>query len=294
MDDFLIFFLPGNKQLAEALESKLNIKIGSAEIRYFPDEETYIRIDSDVKNKKIILICSLHHPNNQAIPLMFVAKTLKILGAAKVCLVAPYLPYMRQDKCFNPGESVTSQLFGKFISGFIDSLITIDPHLHRIHVLSEIYSAPIILTLTSTNKISTWIRDNVESPFIIGPDEESKQWVSEVAKNANASFAIIKKIRYGDRKVSISVPDINDTSKTPVLVDDIISTGTTMLAAIQQLLLMGFKNPICICVHALFNNEVYKSLLNAGAQAVITCDTIPHYSNKIEIIDIIAEAIATF
>lgn len=286
----VIFSLPQNNPLAITLVDKLKIETGLFEIRDFPDGEIYLRIDSDVKNKTIILVCSLDHPNNKMIPLLFMAQTLKELGAKKIYLVSPYLPYMRQDKQFKPGEAVSSALFAKFISGFIDSVITVDPHLHRIKNLSDIYAIQTI-TLHATKPIAEWIRNNVASPLIIGPDEESVQWVSDVAKNSNASYVIAKKTRYSDRKVTIKIPDINDNNKTPVLVDDIISTGVSMCAVIQQLLSKKIKNPICIGVHALFNQDVYKDLLHAGAQQVISCNTIPHPSNKIDITDILLEGI---
>ncbi|MDR3476792.1 MAG: ribose-phosphate pyrophosphokinase-like domain-containing protein [Gammaproteobacteria bacterium] len=91
-------------------------------------------MESDVKDKTILLICSLDHPNNKIFPLMFMAKILKELGAKKICLVSPYLPYMRQDKQFKSGETVTSALFAQLLSSFIDHLITIDPHLHQIKI----------------------------------------------------------------------------------------------------------------------------------------------------------------
>jgi ribose-phosphate pyrophosphokinase len=291
MENFIIFSLPDNMQLTEQLANALGIKIGVVEIRNFPDGETYIRINSDVKNKSIILVCSLDHPNNKILPLMFMAETIKALGATKICLISPYLPYMRQDKCFKPGEAVTAVLFGKCLSGFVDSLMTVDPHLHRIHQLSEVYSIPAVFTLHATTKIAAWIREHVNTPFIIGPDEESEQWVDEVAKETNAPYAIIKKIRYGDRNVSISIPNINNTDHTLVLVDDIISTGVSMLAAIQQFVSIGFKKIICIGVHGLFDNAVYEDLLHAGAAEVITCNTIPHFTNKIDITDVLLEGI---
>lgn len=291
MKNCLIFSLPGNLQLATALANKLEIEIGRVEIRDFPDGESYIRIDSDVKNKVALLVCGLEHPNNKMMPLMFTAQTLKELGAKKICLISPYLPYMRQDKRFKPGEALTSTLFANYLSGWIDYLITIDPHLHRIKHLSDIYSIDSTSVLHATNEMAEWIRNNVDFPLIIGPDEESRQWVTQVASMVNAPFMIIKKIRLDDRKVSISIPEINDINRTPVLVDDIISTGTSMLAAINELTLRGFKNPICIGVHALFDDEVYDHLIRAGAQKVITCNTTSHLLNNIDITDTIANEI---
>ncbi|RDI43426.1 ribose-phosphate pyrophosphokinase [Aquicella lusitana] len=291
MKNSIIMPLPAYTQLAVALASQLRIEIGTIEVRNFPDDESYIRLDSDVKNKTVILVCGLEHPNNKSMPLMFAAQTIKELGAKSVCLITPYLPYMRQDKRFKPGEAITAVLFANYLSSWIDCLMTVDPHLHRIKNLEEIYSTSSIVVLHSTKKIAEWILTHVDSPFIIGPDEESLQWVAEVAALASAPYTVIKKTRYGDKKVSVAVPEIKDTGKTPVLVDDIISTGTTMLAAIQELVARGFKKPVCIGVHALFNNEAYNGLLHAGAQQIATCNTIAHPSNRIDITDVIVEGV---
>lgn len=291
MKNPIILSFPGNNTLSTDLANKLQINIGSLEIRNFPDGESYVRIHSNVKNRVAILVCELSHPNEKILPLIFVAETLKELGASKVCLISPYLPYMRQDKRFNPGEALTSALFAKSLSNCVDYLVTVDPHLHRIQSLSDIYFINSISALHSTKAIAEWVSCNIDSPFIIGPDEESQQWVAEVANIAVVPFAIIKKIRYGDRKVSISVPEIKDIGKTLVLIDDIISTGTSMLAVIHELVARGFKNFICIGIHALFDDKVYKNLLSGGAQQVITCNTIPHPSNKIDITDILVEEV---
>ncbi|MBS0358498.1 MAG: ribose-phosphate pyrophosphokinase [Proteobacteria bacterium] len=290
MKESLIFSLPHDKLLTATLATKLKIEIGAAEIRDFPDGESYVRIDSNVQNKTILLICSLDHPNNKILPLVFMAKTLKELGAHKIHLISPYLAYMRQDKRFHPGEAVNSTLFAQLLSDFVDSIMTIDPHLHRIHNLSEIFTIP-CATLHAKKIIATWIRNQVDAPVIIGPDEESRQWVEEVAKDANAPFIVAEKIRHGDRDVRVSIPTFDDLSKTPVLVDDIISTGVSMIESIQELKARGFKNPICIAVHALFDQNVYEHLRNVGAQEIISCNTIPHFSNKIDISDVIAEEI---
>jgi ribose-phosphate pyrophosphokinase len=100
---------------------------------------------------------------------------------------------MRQDSIFNPGEGVTSNYFAHLVSGFVDSLITIDPH-HRIKSLSEIYSIPTKVS-HAANHISAWIKKNIVSPILIGPDAESEQWVSEVAKMPRPPI-ILTKIRH--------------------------------------------------------------------------------------------------
>lgn len=287
MRNSILFPLPGNETLAAVLAEKLKLEKGLAEFHEFPDGECHLRVETDVENKFVIIVCTLDHPNIKFLSLIFLAETLRELGAKKICLVAPYLPYMRQDKHFKSGDALTSAIFAKLLSGSIDQLITIDPHLHRIHELSEIYSIPSLKTLHASKKIAEWILDNVNSPFILGPDAESEQWVNEVAGHSKAPYAIIKKNRRGDNFVEVKLPDLKDHNKTMILVDDIISTGATMLAVLEQLKAQGFKNIICIGVHALFSKETYENLLYSGATRVVTCNAIPHFSNAIDLTELI-------
>lgn len=291
MEKNIIFSLPENIKLTQALAAKLAIEIGNAEIREFPDGESYIRINSDVKNKIVILVCTLDHPNSKILPLLFLARTLNDLGARKICLIAPYLPYMRQDKSFHTGEAITSLFFAQLLSSLIDGLITIDPHLHRIHKLSEIYTIPNLLTLHATKKIAQWIQHHLRDPILIGPDEESRQWIAEIASFNHLPFVIGQKKRLGDRKVMVSLPEIKNLNHVPILVDDVISTGMSMLETLKQLTSRGFKNPVCIGVHALFDTETENKLTLAGAKQIVTCNTISHSTNKIDISDIIAKGI---
>jgi len=220
------------------------------------------------------------------LPLYFLSKTIKDLGANSIWLVAPYLAYMRQDKVFQKGEGITAQYFASLLSQFTDNLITVDPHLHRISNLNEIYSIK-TKVVRAANHISEWILENIKTPILIGPDSESEQWVSQVAKNANAPFIILNKIRRGDTDVEVSIPNVTSyLHHTPVLVDDIISTARTMIETVGHLKKAGMKPPICIGVHAIFANQAYQNLLNSGIEKVVTCNTIPHESNAIDLSDL--------
>lgn len=283
----IFFALPENEKLTLQLIQKEQGENGQVEIRKFPDGETYIRILSDVRDKEVFLVCTLHQPDNKIVPLFFLAKTAKEMGAKSVSLIAPYLAYMRQDTIFNPGEGVTSTYFASFISSFVNRLITIDPHLHRRSTLAEIYSIPTKMGHAAA-LISLYIKNNIKKPLLIGPDMESEQWVSEVAKNANTPYITLTKIRHGDRNVTVSIPQVEQyNNHTPVLVDDIISTGRTLIETILHLKKAGMQPPICIGVHAVFAGNAYQEILKSGAKEVITCNTIPHQSNKIDISDLL-------
>tara|TARA_R110001592_G_scaffold64751_9_gene198915 strand:+ start:2098 stop:3009 length:912 start_codon:yes stop_codon:yes gene_type:complete len=284
----IVFALPGNEDLTEKIVKHLNAEKGEATIRQFPDGESYIQIHSDVKGKCVVMVCTLHEPDAKLLPLYFLSKTAKELGAACTCLVAPYLAYMRQDKQFNPGEGITSTYFAQMMSGFAETLTTVDPHLHRRSSLSEIYTVPNKL-IHAASHISKWISSHVEKPVLIGPDSESEQWVSEVAKEANAPFTVLEKVRHGDRNVEVSIPNVvKYKDYTPVLVDDIISTARTMIETVGHLKKAGMRPAVCIGVHAVFAGSAYADLKNSGVQQIVTCNTIPHESNQIDLSDILA------
>lgn len=287
----IIFALNGNQVFAKELAVQVSAEVGVVETRSFPDSESYVRILSDVRDRFTVLVCSLHRPNERILPLYFLGKTAKTLGARHVCLVAPYLAYMRQDKAFHVGEAVTSQYFAKLICSFADSIVTADPHLHRRDSLSEIY--PIAnQTVHASRHMAKWIKKNVELPLLIGPDAESEQWVSEVAEQADAPFTVLQKTRRGDRDVSVSVPKIEKYQDyTPVLVDDIISTARTMIETVEHLKNLEMKPPVCMGIHAVFAGNAYQDLLVSGVERVVTCNTIPHVTNEIDVSDLFADFI---
>lgn len=283
--DPVIFPFFGYEDLAQKIHEKLNYEIGSVALHNFPDEETVIQINSDVTSRETIFITSLDRPNPKLLPLLFAANLARELGANKITLVTPYLAYMRQDRQFKVGQGITSKYFAKLISHYFDSLITIEPHLHRWRTLDDIYTIP-TKVLHVTHDIAQWINQHLSNPILIGPDRESTQWVAEIAKESNAPFLILEKIRQGDRAVEISIPNIKKyQNSTPVLIDDIISSGVTMIKTVQQLQSFNMKAPVCIGVHAIFADNAYQDLLASGVEKIITCNTITHPSNGIDISD---------
>lgn len=287
----IIFILPGNERLGEKLLESTNAEKGNFLFRHFPDGETHIRVSSEVANKKIFLICTLDRPDDKIIPLYFLSKTLKSLDARSICLIAPYLAYMRQDKIFNPGEGITAGFFATLISGFVDSLVTFDPHLHRINSLSEIYSIP-CKVFHASSLISSYISKNIENPLLIGPDSESEQWVSEIAKMAHAPFIILEKTRLGDNEVKVTIPQVEKyKNHTPVLVDDIISTAGTMIETVKHLKTAGMRVPVCIGVHAIFSGNSLEELSKSGVTKIITCNTISHNTNNIDVSELLVNHI---
>lgn len=287
----ILFAMPGNEQFALHLDRALGCEVGRLEVHRFPDGESRVRLLSPVHERDVILVCTLDHADERIMPLYFAACTARELGARRVGLIAPYLGYMRQDARFRDGESISALHFARFISDFADWLITVDPHLHRYRRLAEIYSIP-SRAVASAPAIADWITENVERPFIVGPDAESEQWVSAVAAYLNCGHTILNKTRSGDREVSVTELCRPDSPCTPVLLDDIASSAQTMIAAVARIREAGMAAPVCIAVHPVFAGNAHADLLAAGAARIVSCNTIAHESNDIDIADEIAIAVA--
>ncbi|WP_415888888.1 ribose-phosphate pyrophosphokinase [Neptuniibacter sp. SY11_33] len=285
----ILFNLESDHDLAQALAIEVDAEVGKLDLRNFPDGESYLRVLSECQHRSVIVLCNLHHPDEKILKLTFLTHTLKSLGASRIGLVTPYLAYMRQDKAFHHGEAVSSRPFAHLLSEQFDWLVTLDPHLHRYNSLDEIYSLKSSV-VHAAPMIADWINRHIPQPLLIGPDSESEQWVSEVAHLAEAPFQVLEKVRHGDYSVEVSVPEVEQwKGHTPVLVDDIISSGKTMLETITHLHQLGLKSPTCIGVHGLFSDEDFNTL--AIKANIVTCNSVPHSSNDIDISHALSEAI---
>jgi ribose-phosphate pyrophosphokinase len=274
--------MPGNGAMARDIARLSGAKLGALTVRQFPDGESYVRVESDAAGKCCALICTLARPDPQIMPLILAAVALREAGAIKVELIAPYLAYLRQDRHFSRGEALSARAFAKLLSAHFDAIATIDPHLHRIERLSEIYSIPARVG-SAAPLLGAWICAHVAEPFLIGPDTESSQWVATAAAAAQASHCLLNKTRMGDRSVELVWPDLSGfAGKTPVLLDDIASSGRTLIAAATGLRDRGFPKPVCVVVHALLDDASFSDLQRACAR-VISTDSVPHPSNGVSV-----------
>jgi ribose-phosphate pyrophosphokinase len=276
-----------SKELGKSLAKKLKAKFSIVEVKEFPDREKLIQVKINVKGKQVIVVNSLFNPDEKIIDICLTADTLKDLGAKNITLIAPYLGYMRQDKRFHKGESISSKTIAKIISPFFSKLITVDPHLHRYKSLNIIYKLK-TKVLTANLLLADYIKKHYKNVVIIGPDEESYQWSERVAKKVNAEVTVCKKTRYSSRKVKVDfLEKIDIKGKTIVIVDDIISTGHTMIEVVKFVKKQKPKKIVCMGVHGLFAEDAYKKLKKAGATEIVTTNSIPHKTNKIDLAKIL-------
>ncbi len=283
--------LPGNEPLTHALAEQLGADEVALDYRRFPDGESYLRLPDTLEDRHVALVASLDRPDDKIPSLLFAADLARDLGAARVGLVCPYLSYMRQDTRFHPGEALTSRSFARWLSAHLDWLVTVDPHLHRYRSLDEIYTLDSEV-VAAAPALSEWIAASVERPVVIGPDGESEQWARAVAKPAGLPWRVMTKTRFGDREVKLEVPDLSELEgHTPVLVDDIISSGGTVAEATRHLLEAGFAAPVVVAVHGLFGDRSRELLRHAGVARVVCTNSVNAPESEIGLSRLLVPAI---
>jgi len=279
----ILFDLEPPHPLAPALLRGLGADAGELTQRRFPDGESYLRVDSQVAGRQVLLLANLKQPDCKFLPLCFLTDTLRQLGADSVGLITPYLCYMRQDCRFQPGEAITSRTFARLLSGQISWLVTVDPHLHRVHDLAEIYSIP-SRVIHGAPLLADYLGKRREPLLLVGPDEESEQWVGTIARLGGHPHVVGRKQRLGDREVRITLPDLAVFKQhTAVIVDDIIASGQTLLRCVDALRDAGISRIECAAIHGLFVDDIDQQLQARGIARLVTSNSIPHYSNEVDV-----------
>ncbi|MEM4256853.1 MAG: ribose-phosphate diphosphokinase [Candidatus Diapherotrites archaeon] len=280
-------------QIAKNIALHLGVSLGKIETKHFPDGELYIRFLNNLENQEVVLVQSTHpEPDKKLVELFFAGRTAKELGAKKVIGVLPYLCYMRQDKRFKEGECVSNKMMAFMLNHCLDKIITVDPHLHRVKSLAELFHIE-WKKVSANNKIAEFITKNFNKKqcIIIGPDIESSQWAKRIAEKIGFESGIFLKTRYSSRKVSLKEEQkIKVKGKKVIIVDDIVSSGHTMLEAIKEVKKRGAKEVDCVCIHGIFAENSYEKIVKVKAK-VFSCNTIIHKSNKIDVSEEIAKAL---
>jgi ribose-phosphate pyrophosphokinase len=287
----IVFAGTDSTQIAKKLAKAISAEYSELKVSSFPDGELKIRYPADVSDRHVIIVNGMiPNPNKNLLESVFSIQTAKQLGAAKVTFVAPYLAYMRQDRQFKPGECVSARIMAKLLD-CADLVIAVDPHLHRIHRLQDIFRTK-AKSVSADPMLAEYIRKNHPKAIIIGPDIESSQWAKKIADSIGNESMILLKKRYSATKVRIIVHGDPSLFKgrDVVIVDDIISTGHTMIEPIRQLKKFGAKKITCIGIHGVFVENALQKLKKLGVN-VITTNTIENQTSKIDVSNAIVGAL---
>jgi ribose-phosphate pyrophosphokinase len=281
---------PEYEAQARALAAALGARCGVVALHRFPDGESRVRLPLPLASH-LVFCRSLDHPNDRLVELLIAAGAARALGAARLTLVAPYLCYMRQDAEFAPGEAVSQRIVGGWLAGAFDDVVTVDPHLHRVATLADAVPARRALALSAAEPIGALLARATSAPLVLGPDEESLQWVRAVARVCGADGAVGRKRRRGDRDVTVDLGAVEPRGREVALVDDVASTGHTLEQAVRACRDRGAARVVVAVTHGLFVGDALERLLAAGAEQVWSTDSVSHPTNAAPLATLLADGV---
>jgi ribose-phosphate pyrophosphokinase len=290
----MIQSLPSSSRDAVRLALRLGIPFHEIAVHRFPDEEISVTVGPAAPTT--ILYASLDRPNEKLIALAFAADALRRGGARRLILLAPYLCYMRQDAAFRDGEAISQKVVGALIAGCVDRVITVDAHLHRTPDIRAVFPGIVSDNLSAMPAIAETLSKAGLDPatIVVGPDAESRPWVSDLAGRLGLSHIVSQKTRQGDRAVKIGFADQTRISGHPALiVDDIVSSGGTMIACASALVAAGATTIDAIVTHALFPEDAYHDMVRSGIRSIRSSHSVPHFTNAIPLDGLFEQALET-
>lgn len=277
-------------EFGRRIAKKLHKPFSKLLTKHFPDGELYLRYPISLKGAHVVFVDSMQpNPDEALVELLFATASARAHGAKKVTLVIPYMGFLRQDKEFHPGEAVSNKISADLLSR-ADRIITMDPHLHRISSLKQIFKTKAV-KLTANAILAQHLKAKHKGAIVVGPDGESFQWAQGIAKNAGLHAIVLKKKRYTSEKVRILVKsDVPLKGRDIVIVDDIISTGHTMMEPIKQFKRLKVKSITCIGIHGVFAKNALQKLKKLGAKVECT-NTILNPASVIDVTSAFVEAL---
>jgi ribose-phosphate pyrophosphokinase len=280
-----------SKELGVKVAQELNLKPILIESKIFPDGESYIRIPEEKIDEELILIQSTHPPQNKhLIELFLMLDVAKDLGAEKITAVIPYLAYARQDKRFRSGEAISIKVLARLIKeAGADKFVTFNIHKEKILEFFNIKS----INLSGGSAIGGYFLQNgVSNPYVVAPDEGAYYLALEVSKALNCECTYFEKKR--DRVTGVVKTEfkkLNVKDKTAIIVDDIISTGSTIANVAEILKTQGAEKIYAACIHPILIGDAQNKMKAAGVDEVLGTDCIPSEVSKITVSKILAEAL---
>ncbi len=283
----------GSEKIGKKIAKKMKQPFSKLKSIKFPDGEFDIQFTNSIKNKIVFLVQNFQNTkeltlNDKIIETLFSIYTAKDLKAKKIYLIAPYFPYFRSDKRFRKRECVSIKVMNELFKE-CDKIFCVDPHLHRIKNIKNALRNGVNITLDQSI-IKYLKKQKLKDPIFVGPDMESLQWVVNVAKAFKKKPVIALKERQSARKVSISLPkNVNIKGKDLIIIDDIISTGHTMIENLKQLQKYKPHKTYIIGIHGVFAEGSLNKLKKYGK--IISTNTLENKAEKIDITDELVKTI---
>jgi ribose-phosphate pyrophosphokinase len=254
--------------LSKELAKSLRAKLAKVEIKRFPDDECYVRIDEDLSDEDVILV-QTSWPDKNIIELLLLQDAIKEFDVSSLTTVVPYFGYARQDKQFKPGEPISARAIARLIQMNTDEFVTVDVHAPSVIDWFEGIPAKNIAAYPQIGKHLK----SMGIQLILSPDEGRADNAKRVADVVNCDADYLVKERLDGETVVMTPKNLDVKGKKVAIVDDIISTGGTIVKAAEQLRKQGAAKIFAVCTHGVFaGNAIPK--LEAVCDDVCTTDTI--------------------
>ena len=280
-----------SEDVAKKLSKKIKANIIKTEIRVFADGESKITLNGKISKKKSVVVQSIYPPVDtnliQALSLISKAKET----SSEVIAVIPYMGYARQDREFLPGEIITMKVLGKLFKGAgASKIIAVDIH-------SMVGFKHFTIKTKNVSAIPELVRYvkklSLKNPLVVSPDQGGKERAKEFAKELGSEYIALEKKR--DRKtgkVQIKTKNLDEVANRDlILVDDMISTGGSIVKATEFLKKQNCRRVFVACTHALLMNNAEKKIKRAGVTKIISANTIPGKTSIVDVSNTIAQAI---
>jgi ribose-phosphate pyrophosphokinase len=283
---------PASQELGKKTVELLKAETVKVAFKRFPDGESYIRFEGELKNQEVVIIQSTSPPQDTSlIQLFLMADTAKEMGAKKVVTVIPYLAYSRQDKRFLQGEAFSIQIVAKLLKEVgIDEMLTINVHQQK---LLQEFPFPAKSVSAIPLLAEHFKSRGLGGAFSLAPDEGAKEYAMKSAEILGGGYGWRHKER--DRHTgAISFRDAkyDVRGKDAIIFDDIISTGGTTADAVKMLKTQGAKRVYSACVHPLLIGDAERKIMSNGAEEIVGTDCVSSPASKVSVAPLIAKALA--
>lgn len=279
---------PASIDLASNVSKELNAGLVIPELRVFPDGESKLRFPA-IKGTCIIVQSTYPPTDRHLLQTMMIARKCAEDGADDICTVIPYLAYARQDRPFLEGELATISLVAKLLAASgVKSVITVDMHSQ---LGMSLFSSIEIVNISSIPLLANHAKGmRLNNPLVVSPDAGGAQRVSEFAKHLDSDSLVLKKYRNRSTgEVTIEDPDLDIRGRDALLVDDIISSGGSIIAATEVLRRKGANRVYAMCAHALLLGDAAEKITKAGVDEIIATNSIPNQFSKVDLSHAISE-----
>jgi len=268
-----------SKLLAGRFAKEADVNLVDVNIKRFPDKECYVRIMDDLDNENVVLIQNAW-PDENIVEFFLLADAIREFKVKKLTAVIPYFGYARQDKKFNSGEPVSVRALIKRLQIGIDKIITVDIHDENVLKWFDISN----INISGMPAIGEYLK-KLAPDIVIAPDDGALELAKNVADIVGCSYDYLDKKRVDDMHVEMTPKDLDVKNKNVAIVDDIISTGGTIITATKNLKNQGAKSVYACCKHGLFANNVLGKLQRV-CDKIVSTDTI---ENRASIVSVASE-----